>query len=64
MSLGSIPLEPDLANGEVGCLVDDVLIESRHPDGLVLSADQWASLRQQRQDVGRPLHWWEVAFHG
>ncbi|MGV6488994.1 hypothetical protein [Stenotrophomonas bentonitica] len=64
MSHGSIPFEPDLANGEIGCLVDDVLIDSRHPDGLILSTDQWAALRQQRQDAGRPLHWWELAFHG
>ncbi len=64
MSLGSIPLEPDLSNGEVGCLVDIALIEARHPDGMALSVDQWATLREQRQRVGRPLHWWEVASHG
>lgn len=63
MSLGAILLESDLANGEVGCLVDVALIESRHPDGIALSADQWADLRRQRQDAGRPLHWWEVATH-
>lgn len=64
MRLGSIPLEPDLANGEVGCLVDIALIETRHPDGMALSVDQWATLREQRLRVGRPLHWWEVAWHG
>lgn len=64
MNLDSITLGSDLADGEVGCLVDVALIESRHPDGLALSADQWAAVRQQRQDAGRPLHWWEAAIHG
>lgn len=64
MSLAEIPLESDLSNGEVGCLVDIALIETRHPDGMALSVDQWAALREQRQRAGRPLHWWEVASHG
>ncbi len=64
MSPSSIPLDCALSNGEVGCLVDIELIEARHPDGLSLSADQWASLHGQRRDVGRALRWWEVDFHG
>lgn len=63
MSLAAIALESDLSNGEVGCLVDIALIDTRHPDGVALSADQWAALREQRQAAGRPLHWWEVATH-
>lgn len=59
-----ICLDPELDAGEVGGLVDEPVIASRHPDGMALSADQWAALRQQRQAAGRPLHWWEVAFHG
>lgn len=59
-----IALEPGLSNGEVGSLVDIELIATRHPDGIALSADQWASLREQRQHAGRPVHWWEVACHG
>ncbi len=64
MSVSAIPLEPDLSNGEVGCLVDISLIDTRHPDGIALSVDQWVALREQRQAAGRPLHWWEVASHG
>lgn len=64
MSVTAIPLESDLSNGEVGCLVDISLIDTRHPDGIALSVDQWVALCEQRQAAGRPLHWWEVASHG
>jgi len=64
MIRASIPLDPDLTNGEVGelVMVDDLV--TRHPDGAELSAEAWAQVRQQRQASGRPLHWWEVATHG
>lgn len=59
-----VEFDADLANGEVGDLVDIAGLVNRHPDGVALSADGWAQLRQQRQAAGRLLHWWEVATHG
>lgn len=59
-----IGLLPDLTNREVGSLVDSSLIDSRHPDSIALDADQWASVRQQVQALGRAVHWWEVPNHG
>ncbi len=58
-----LPLDPGLTNGEVGDLLEVFDLASRHAEGMALSADQWADLRLQRQQAGRPLHWWEVAFH-
>lgn len=59
-----IELDPDLANGEVGELVDVRILVTRHQDGAALTSDGWAQLRRLRQASGRPLHWWEVATHG
>lgn len=64
ISLETILLDPGLCNGEVGPLVDGILIDTRHPDGVALDSDQWARLREMRQASGRPLHWWEVPTNG
>ena len=58
-----LPLGPELTNGEVGDLLEVFDLACRHHEGMALSADQWADLRLQRQEAGRPLHWWEVASH-
>lgn len=58
-----IPLDPGLANSEVGSLVDPGLIVTLHPDGIALDADGWAALGCVRQGAARPLHWWEVPVH-
>lgn len=58
-----IELDAALTNGEVGELVDCVILVTRHPDGAALTSDGWAQLHRERQASGRPFHWWEVATH-
>lgn len=50
----------DLSNGEIGVLLDEPLIEGAAGFEPCLTSDQWSSLIQQRQTVGRPLHLAEV----
>lgn len=64
MTRSTIQLDESLGSGEVGALVDVALTDACHPDGLVLSRDQWSELFRQRRAASRPLHLWEVPNHG
>lgn len=60
MGTGIQPLGDYVGDADIGVLLDEPLIEGVAGFEPCLTSDQWSSLIQQRQAVGRPLHLAEV----